>query len=155
MYAFINIGSNLGNRRLNLSRAVAEIEKTVGFFELSHTIESRPWGYVSDNMFLNVGMAFETNLKPEELLDVLQQVERKLNKSAHRNSNGTYADREIDIDIIALDDLQIDTDRLTVPHKHLAERSFFLEPLQELAPGWHHPATGLTPAEMLANLTTE
>ena len=48
MYAFLNIGSNIGNRRLNLSKAVAEIEKLVGYFELSHTLETHPWGYVSD-----------------------------------------------------------------------------------------------------------
>lgn len=152
VYAIINIGSNLGNRRLNLSRAIALIEKEVGYFELSHTLETRPWGYVSDNMFLNVGMAFHTDLTPEQLLDRLQQVERKLNKTPHRDAEGEYRDREIDIDIMALDDLVIDTDRLKVPHPHLAERTFFLEPMQELAPAWRHPVTGRTPAEMRASL---
>lgn len=152
MYAFINIGSNLGNRRLNLSRAVAEIEKVVGFFELSHTLETHPWGYVSPNAFLNVGMSFQTDLSPEELLDALQEVEGKLCSSPHRKADGGYADREVDIDIVALDELIIDTPRLKVPHPMLPERVFFLQPMAELAPGWRHPATSLTAAEMLSRL---
>ena len=155
MYVFLNIGSNLGNRRLNLSKAVAAIEKEVGYFQLSHTIESRPWGYVSDNAFLNVGMMFQTELEPLDLLDRLQAIERQINKTPHRDDKGEYNDREIDIDIVAIDEMQIDTERLTVPHRHLAERSFFLEPMQELAPAWRHPATGLTPAEMLSQMRSE
>ncbi len=153
MYAFINIGSNLGNRRLNLSKAVAAIEKRIdNYFELSHTLETHPWGYVSDKMFLNVGMAFQTDKTPEELLDMLQEVEKEINKTPHRKDDGEYSDREIDIDIMALDEMIIDTDRLKVPHPHLAERIFFLQPMEELAPGWHHPISGKTPSEMIACL---
>ncbi|MCM1378409.1 MAG: 2-amino-4-hydroxy-6-hydroxymethyldihydropteridine diphosphokinase [Clostridium sp.] len=155
MYAFINIGSNLGNRRLNLSRAVAEIEKLVGFFELSHTVETMPWGYVSDKRFLNVGMAFQTDMTPLELLDALQEIERRINQSPHRDASNAYADRELDIDIMALDDMVIDTPRLQIPHPRLAERSFFLEPLKELAPAWRHPVSGLSPMEMLLNLDSQ
>ncbi|MDE7381173.1 MAG: 2-amino-4-hydroxy-6-hydroxymethyldihydropteridine diphosphokinase [Muribaculaceae bacterium] len=152
MYAFINIGSNLGNRRLNLSKAIAAIEKRIGYFELSHTLETHPWGYISDKMFLNVGIAFQTEMTPEELLDTLQEIEKELNKNPHRADNGGYQDREIDIDIIALDRMEIDTERLKVPHPHLEERIFFLQPMAELAPDWTHPRTGLTPAQMIANL---
>lgn len=152
MYAFINIGSNLGNRRLNLSRAIAAIEKEIGYFELSHTLETHPWGYVSDQMFLNVGMCFQTDMEPLQLLDTLQRIEQSLNKTPHRDNTGQYADREIDIDIMALDDMTIDTERLKVPHPHMAERIFFLKPMQELAPSWRHPATGLTPDQMIQAL---
>lgn len=155
MYVFINIGSNLGNRRLNLSRALVEIEKIVGYFEISHSIETLPWGYVSDKKFLNVGLSFQTDMEPEELLLKFQDIEKKLNKNPHRDDAGNYADREVDIDIVAIDEMIIDSPSLKVPHPHLAERRFFLEPLNELAPGWRHPATGLTPAEMLANLPSE
>lgn len=153
MYAILNIGSNLGNRRLNLSKAVAALEKYFGYFELSHTLETHPWGYISDQMFLNVGMAFHTDMSPEQLLDVIQDVEKELNKTPHRNGDGSYNDREIDIDIMILDEQSINTDRLKVPHPHLAERIFFLQPLMELAPDWHHPKTGYTPAEMIAALS--
>lgn len=152
MYAVINIGSNLGNRRLNISKAVSMIEKKIGYFELSHTFETHPWGYVSDKLFLNTGMAFHTDMSPEQLLTFLQEIERLLNKTPHRDSDGNYSDREIDIDIMILDDRVIDTEELKVPHPHLAERDFFLLPLEELVPGWRHPLTGLTPAEMLSNI---
>ncbi len=70
----------------------------------------------------------------------------------HTATPTAYRDRTIDIDIVAVDELQIDTDTLKVPHPHLAERRFFLEPMAELAPEWRHPATGLTCAEMLEKL---
>ncbi|MCM1153414.1 MAG: 2-amino-4-hydroxy-6-hydroxymethyldihydropteridine diphosphokinase [Muribaculum sp.] len=152
MYVFINIGSNLGNRRLNISRALVEIEKIVGYFEISHSIETLPWGFVSNKKFLNVGLAFQTEIEPEALLKSFQEIEKKLNSHPHRDNDGNYADREIDIDIVAIDQLVIDTPTLKVPHPLLAKRRFFLEPLRELAPEWTHPSTGLTPAQMLANL---
>ncbi len=152
---FINIGSNLGNRRLNLSRAMSAVGKEFGAFELSHIVESQPWGFQSEHPFLNVGMAFHTDLAPEEVLSKLQAIEKRLSPGNHRNADGTYADRYVDIDIVAIDRLEIDTPSLKVPHPHLARRRFFLEPLEELAPGWTHPADGLSPSEMLARLTED
>lgn len=150
MHYFINIGSNLGDRRRNLSRAVAAIEKEFGYFELSHTVESEPWGYASLNPYLNVGMMFISELEPVEVLRRLQTIEAGLNASPHRTAEGGYADREVDIDIIAVDDLMVDTPELTVPHPRMAERRFVLEPLAELAPFWVHPRLGLTPAQLLS-----
>lgn len=151
-FVLINIGSNLGNRRLNLSRAIRAVGAEFGDFEMSHVVESAPWGYDSTNSFLNVGMAFHTDLPPCEVLSRLQGIEQAISPESHRTASGGYADRVIDIDIVAIDREIIDGDTLKVPHPHLAERRFFLEPLAELAPGWSHPATGLTAAEMLASL---
>lgn len=149
---FLNLGSNMGNRRMNLSRAVAAIEKEFGYFELSHTIESEPWGFDSPNSFLNVGMMVTSDLPPLEILHKLQAIEEQLSPTSHRNPDGSYADREIDIDIIAIDDISMTTDELTLPHPLMAERRFVLEPLAELAPFWRHPVNGLTPGEMMAKL---
>lgn len=154
-FVLINIGSNLGNRRLNLSRAMRAVGVEFGDFEMSHVVESAPWGFDSTNSFLNVGMAFHTDLSPEEVLARLQEIERGISPAPHRTASGGYADRVIDIDIVAIDREIIDSDTLKVPHPHLADRRFFLEPLAELAPGWSHPATGLTAAEMLASLGPE
>ncbi len=149
---FVNIGSNLGNRRLNLSRAMRAIGEEFGPFEISHVVESAPWGFDSTNSFLNVGMAFMTELPPAEVLHTLQAIERSISPASHRDAEGGYADRLIDIDIVAIDREMISTPELTVPHPCLAERSFFLEPMAELAGAWRHPATGLTPQEMLMQL---
>lgn len=154
-FVIINIGSNLGNRRLNLSRAMRMVGEEFGDFEMSHVVESAPWGYDSTNSFLNVGMAFNTSLAPEEILDRLQAIEKVISPTSHRTASGGYADRVIDIDIVAIDREVIESERLTVPHRFLAERRFFLEPLRELAPGWTHPATGLDAAGMIAALDAE
>lgn len=157
---FINIGSNTGNRRMNVAKAVSAVGDIFGDrsgnpltdCHTSHIIETEPWGFKSKNAFLNIGMCFESELLPEEVLIRLQEIEKLIDGAPHRYADGSYRDRAIDIDLVAVDDLTIDTDNLKVPHPHLAEREFFLRPLHELAPGWRHPATGLTPAEMLAAL---
>ena len=151
----MNIGSNLGDRRLNLSRAVRGIISRFGGFEVSHVIESAPWGFDSANHFLNVCMMFASDLEPVEVLETLQDIERSISGDSHRTPDGQYADRVIDIDMIAADDIVINDPKLTLPHPMLEKRSFFLEPLNEIAPGWKHPVTGKTAAEMLADLPSE
>lgn len=152
MHYIVNIGSNLGDRRLNLSRAVSRILARFGDFEVSHVIESSPWGFESENPFLNLCLMFASDMKPLDVLHELQEIEKSISGESHRNPDGSYADRVIDIDMIAADDSVISTPELTLPHPRLAERSFFLEPLQEIAPGWRHPVTGKNAAEMLADL---
>lgn len=132
MVYYINIGSNLGNRLMNLTRAVSAIEKQFGWFELSHHIESDAWGYESKNKFLNVGMAFISDLVPTDVLHILQDIEKSINPATHRNADGSYKDRMIDIDIMAVDDMVMNTPELTLPHPHLNDRPFFLEPFKEL-----------------------
>lgn len=152
MHVFLNIGSNLGDRRRNLSRAVGAIEKEFGYFELSHVVESEPWGYESPNPFLNVGMMILSDLEPQEVLHKLQTIERSLSPAPHRNHDGSYADRLVDIDIIAIDSLVMDTPELQLPHPRMAERRFVLEPMAELAPFWVHPLLHRTPAELLQHI---
>lgn len=154
-YVLANIGSNLGNPRLNISRAVRAIGETFGDFEISHAVESDPWGFDSTHSFVNVGIAFHSELPPLSILTELQKIEKAISPASHRNPDGSYADRMIDIDLIAIDTLVIDTSQLTVPHPRLAMRRFVLEPLAELAPGWRHPLTGLYPFEMLSELDNQ
>lgn len=152
MTIFLNLGSNLGNRRMNLSRAVRAIEREFGYFELSHTVESEPWGYESPHSYLNLGMMVTSELQPKEVLRRLQAIEREISPEAHRNADGTYADRLIDIDIIAVDEMVVDTPELQLPHPRMEERQFVLEPLAELAPGWRHPRLRKTARELLYEL---
>ncbi len=151
--AYINLGSNLGDRLSVLERAVAAIESRLGATaRCAEPVESEPWGYVSANPFVNIGLAIETSLEPGQLLGELQAVERSIDPSPHRDASGAYIDRRIDIDLIAVDTIVTATPELTLPHPMMHRRLFVLRPMLELAPQWRHPLLGLTPAEMIARL---
>lgn len=115
----------------------------------STAVESAPWGFVSENRFLNVGIAFATGDSPLDVLRTLHDIELDMGCSTHRNPDGSYADRLIDIDIVAIDEIMIDTPELVVPHPRMAERDFVLAPMAELAPEWRHPVLHKSAAELL------
>lgn len=129
---YVNIGSNLGERKKFIQSAIDEIGENFGFHCISEFVESEPWGFNSTNSFLNVGVAFKSKLHPEEILNKLQAIEKKISIGNHRDCQGNYIDREVDIDIMAIDDIQYHSSRLQVPHPHLKDREFFLKPLEEL-----------------------
>ena len=129
---YANIGSNLGQRKVLIEKALDLIGDTFGYYCISEFVESEPWGFDSTNLFLNVGVAFKTTLEPEQVLLTLQSIEKAISSVAHRDSVGNYKDREIDIDIMAIDDMVYRSERLILPHPHLHEREFFLLPLKEL-----------------------
>lgn len=116
---------------------------------VSTAVESAPWGFVSENIFLNVGVAFTSNKSPNEVLRTLHDIELDMGCGSHRNPDGSYADRLIDIDIVAIDEIVINTPELVVPHLHMAERDFVLAPMAELAPQWRHPLLHKSAAELL------
>ncbi|MDE6632497.1 MAG: 2-amino-4-hydroxy-6-hydroxymethyldihydropteridine diphosphokinase [Muribaculaceae bacterium] len=153
MKYYLNLGSNLGNRLLHLTRAMKAIGEEFGPYETSHKVESDPWGFNSTNRFVNIGLAVESDLDPEEVLARLQKIEKGISQRGHRRWDGSYNDREIDIDIMASDGESYDSPSLHIPHPHLAKREFFLKPLAELAPEWRHPGSGLTAEEMLNQLS--
>lgn len=137
---YLNIGTNLGDRLKNINKAISLIEKKLCCTpSRSEIFESKPWGFVSDNPFYNICIALESDINPFKLLRVIKEIENKMGSSSHRTSSGEYADRIIDIDIIAIDDLIIDSPELTIPHPHLLERAFFFVPLKQLAPSWEYP----------------
>ncbi|MCM1483826.1 MAG: 2-amino-4-hydroxy-6-hydroxymethyldihydropteridine diphosphokinase [Muribaculaceae bacterium] len=152
--AYINLGSNIGDRMAHLERAVAAIRSIPGAsVRVSAPFHSAPWGYDSPNDFINVGLALElADIDPRQLLDALLRIERSISPASHRTASGAYADRVIDIDLIAVDGTVLDVPGLTLPHPRMHQRTFVLKPMAELAPEWRHPLSGLTPAEMLALL---
>lgn len=152
MKYYLNLGSNLGNRLLHITRAMKAIGEEFGPYGTSHKVESDPWGFDSTNRFVNVGLTIDSELDPEEVLLRLHDIEKSISSRGHRRHDGTYNDREIDIDIMATDGPPYDSPTLHIPHPHLGRRDFFLKPLSELAPEWRHPATGLTAAQMLESL---
>lgn len=136
---YANIGSNLGNRKELIENALFQITEEFGICCLSSYIESDPWGFESGNRFLNLGISFKTLMDPEDVLKKLLKIEKSISFISHRNSDGSYKDREIDIDIMAIDDLIIEKENLKIPHPHLLDRDFFLIPLKQLQPEWQYP----------------
>lgn len=143
MTCHINLGSNLGDRAAHIERAVAAIERATGCpARRSGFIESEPWGFDSPNRFLNLGIAIDTDMPPHELLHTLQAVERSINPASHRDARGSYIDRAIDIDLIAVGEMVVETPELTLPHPRMHLREFVLEPMRQLDPAWTHPLLG-------------
>jgi len=132
MLYHLNIGSNLGNRRTNLMRAIVALSAGNGGCAVSNFYESEPWGYESDNAFINVAVALWSDIEPLDMLHQCQEIERRLGCTTHRDATGAYIDRLLDIDIILIDDLVIDTPELTIPHPRMHQRDFVMKPLQEL-----------------------
>ena len=133
---YLGLGSNLGNRRALLKRAVRLIGERVGEVTRQSTfIETEPWGFESANKFLNAVIRCETDMTPREVLEATQQIERDMGrqKIVHRTSSTrTYTDRPIDIDILLYDDLTVDEPDLKIPHPLMEQRDFVMIPLREI-----------------------
>ena len=143
---FIGIGSNLGDRRLNLEQSVGSIALKAGSVIMQSGIyETEPWGFSSDSSFLNMVIKVETGLEPEELLFQLLDIEKEMGRV--RTGKG-YRSRVIDLDILLYDDLVINSGELVIPHPLLHKRMFVLEPLCEIAPDFVHPVLNKTIAEL-------
>lgn len=129
---YIALGSNQGDRRELLDTAIRHIQEEIGSVEqVSTYIETEPEGFVSVYLFLNAVLRLKTELTPEELLDKLQDIERRLGRTK-KSHDGLHYDRTIDLDILLYDELSIDTPRLTIPHPRMYERDFVMRPLQEV-----------------------
>ena len=134
MIAYLGIGTNLGDRTANLHNAVNMIDEQAGHvLACSSFIETEPWGFISDNTFLNAVVKIDTLLTPHELLHITQDIERTMGRT-HKSTGGNYSDRIVDIDILLYEDLVVNDAELTIPHPLMWQRSFVYEPLLEIAP---------------------
>ena len=131
---YLGLGTNLGDKEANLKTAIDEIRKRVGeIASLSAFYASEPWGFESENSFLNAVCCVISDFPPTEILSITQDIERELGRKT-KSVDGIYSDRIIDIDILLYDDLQIHTSELTIPHPLMWERDFVMIPLREIAP---------------------
>ena len=121
-------------------------ERVGDILALSDIYETEPWGFESENTFLNAALALRSLLSPLELLDATRLIEIEMGRV--EKSNGTYQDRIIDIDILMYDDIVMQTLQLTIPHPLMHKRSFVMEPLAEIAPDVVHPVFHKTIAEL-------
>lgn len=148
---YLSLGTNIGNKRRNLITAGALLAERVGdVLALSGLYETEPWGFQSENTFLNAALLLETSCSPTELLDATRQIEKEMGRT--EKSNGVYHDRIIDIDLLMYDCLVMQTSELTLPHPLMQERRFVMEPLNEIASGVLHPVLKETIASLLNKL---
>jgi 2-amino-4-hydroxy-6-hydroxymethyldihydropteridine diphosphokinase len=135
---YLGLGSNVGDRLANLRAAVDELRRRgVTVVAESSVYETAPQGEILDQPdFLNAAIEIDTELGPEELLDVCKEVERALGREQGRPR---HSPRLIDVDLLLLGDLEYASGRLTLPHAEVTSRRFVLEPLLELDPALSLP----------------
>jgi 2-amino-4-hydroxy-6-hydroxymethyldihydropteridine diphosphokinase len=146
MRAYLSLGSNVGDRALNLGRAVEAMRALggVNVCRVSRVYTSEPVGLTNQPEFLNLAVEIETALGPLELLNAVKAIETALG----RVPTEPWGPRVIDIDIVLYGDRIVSTDTLSIPHKEFRNRLFVLIPLREIAPNAIDPVSGLTVSKL-------
>jgi len=141
---YLSLGSNIGDRVGYIQQATSLLSasESINIVTTSSFYETEPWGMESNNWFVNAVVQITTTLSPDELLNECQRIEAQLGRK--RDDSNTYSDRNIDIDIIFYDNLIINNERLTIPHKLFHKRVFMLVPMLEIADNFVHPFFGKT-----------
>ena len=151
MIAHLSIGTNIGDKKNNLSTAVGMLNELCGnVIKQSSIYETNAWGFESTNSFYNIVIAIDTDLSPQKLLEKLFYIENKLGRK--RTGIG-YTDRVIDIDILFYENETIVTDKLQIPHPLLQARNFVLYPMSEISPKFIHSKFNKTIKELKENST--
>ena len=145
---YIALGTNVGNYKLNLSKAVKELNKIGNVNKIANIYKSKPYGYLKQSYFYNSMVSLKSEMLPSELIKKIYLIERKLYKNK-RIINGP---RRIDLDIIFWDQKIFKNNNLVIPHPRAQERDFVLFPLLDIAPFLRHPESKLTVKELIKNL---
>ena len=151
--AYIAVGSNMGDSRGHIAKALGQLEKhkDIQVTKVSGLLETLPYGGVEQENFVNGMFEIRTLLTPEELLRELHKIEA----SEGRERKIHWGPRTLDLDIIFYDDLIYSSEDLVIPHVDMENRYFVLKPLSELAPNFRHPITHKTVAQILAELPVD
>jgi 2-amino-4-hydroxy-6-hydroxymethyldihydropteridine diphosphokinase len=146
-------GSNIEPRLSFLQQAEQKVAASVGrVLQLSRVYESEPWGFQASRAFLNRAAILETDLTVHQVLKQVLSIETELGR---QRLNEGYASRQIDIDILYFNKMQITIPELSVPHPGIPDRLFVLLPLVEIAAGFVHPVLKQTQADLLKQCTDE
>lgn len=141
---YLGLGTNLGDRLRNLQKAISSLSPVMSVTAVSPIYQSDPWGVTDQPAFLNLCLQATTTLNPQTLLHYLKNLETELG----RQKTIKWGPRLIDIDILLYNDKIVDTNNLTIPHPHMAERAFVLVPLADIAPDVRHPVYHKTITEL-------
>jgi len=145
---YLSLGSNLGDRQVNLRNAIGRLLELGDVLEVSSLYETEPVEFTDQPWFLNCAVAVRTELIPREFLAGILEIERSMG----RERTQPKGPRLIDIDILLYGPAHLNTPTLTIPHPAMAERRFVLEPLAEIAPDAKVPLLKKTVGELLAAL---
>ena len=129
----------MGDTREIFRVAMEDISREIGEIQArSSVIITPPWGFVAENDFMNMALVVKSDMPPDDVLTKIWKIEKNGGRVRPQGVEG-YSSRTLDIDIIFIDDMVIDTPRLKVPHPLSHRRRFVLEPMCEIAPGYIHP----------------
>ena len=129
---YLSLGSNLGDKQRNIRVAVEKIGELIGHVESQSALHiTAPWGFESDNMFVNAAVKCVTTLSPREVLNNTKAIEQQMGRTT-KSVDGAYHDRIIDIDILIYDDIHINEPDLVIPHPLMHQRDFVMKPLKEI-----------------------
>jgi 2-amino-4-hydroxy-6-hydroxymethyldihydropteridine diphosphokinase len=143
--AYLALGSNLGDRLLNMQHASERIgsHPYIQVVAASRLYETAPMG-PPQGRFLNAAISIRTTLSPHAVLAICRQTE----SSGGRKRGTHWGPRTIDVDILDYDGAVVNDADLSLPHPGIADRLFVLAPLQDIAPQWRHPVTDSTVNDM-------
>ena len=148
-FAYIALGSNLGDKEKNLRRALLLLtQQGVEVVRVSSFLSTEPYGVTDQPQFLNAVACVRTSLAPLALLDVLLATELAMGRVRLRH----WGERNIDLDLLLYEDVVLDTPRLHLPHPDMQNSAFVLLPLAEIAPELKHPTLQKTIYELKENL---
>lgn len=149
---YLSLGTNLGNKEENITEALQQIKKLIGsIVSQSAFYVTQPWGFNSENEFLNMAVAISSSFTPQQILEATQNIERSMGRT-EKSIDHRYKDRLIDIDILLYDNLVYVDDKLTLPHPLMTERLFVMQPLCEIAPNLIHPTLKQSIKDLLISL---
>lgn len=148
---YLSVGSNMGDREKYIEGGIRALREhpLVRLGKVSELIETKPYGGVEQEDFLNGALEMDTLMDPEELLQTLHRIEQE----AGRERTVRWGPRTLDLDILFYDKLVYNSDTLAIPHPDLLNRDFVLRPMSAIAPYFIHPLRGVTMGQALEELS--